>query len=93
MAFPLYDVLVKDLIDEDLSIDNKKELMELIPTIDDKGHQNIFALIRMYGLKTNSGQIFEIPYDGQKTNKQVKFTLDKLPNIIKQMILIYKERE
>lgn len=89
MTFPLYDILLKDLVDEDLSLDNKKELIELIHTLDDKCHQNIFSLIRMYGIRANSGNIENlgnIPFDGQTDNKNVKFNLDKLPNIIKQMI-------
>ena len=86
MTFPLYDILIKDIVDEDLSIDNKKKLIELIPTLNDKEHQHIFALIRVYSLKHNSRQTFDIPYDGQKNNKQVIFNLDKIPNIIKQMI-------
>lgn len=86
MAFPLYDILIKDSIDADLLPDQKKELVMLIPELDDKGHKNIFTIIRVHGLKTNSGEIFDVPYNGQKLNHQVKFNLDKLPNIVKQMI-------
>lgn len=86
MSFPLYDILIKESHDIDLSLDQKKELMGLIPQLDDKGHQNIFTIIRIHGLKNSSGGIFDIPYDGQRNLGDVKFNLEKLPNIVKQMI-------
>jgi hypothetical protein len=88
MSFPLYDVLVKDCTNDDLTIEQKKEIIEMIPKMDAKGHQNIFTLIRTHGLKNNSKNIFDLPYEGQKINNQqdVNFNLDKLPNIVKQMV-------
>jgi hypothetical protein len=91
MSFPLYDILLKDctsnqLIKIDLTIEQKKELISMIALIDEKGHQNIFTIIRIHGLKTNSGEIFDVPYDGQKNVHDIKFNLDKLPLIVKHMI-------
>jgi hypothetical protein len=86
MSFPLYDILLKDCTNTELSIEQKRELINIIPTLDDKAHQNIFTIIRIYGLKNSSSDIFEIPYEGNKINNDVKFNLDKLPNVLGQMI-------
>ena len=86
MSFPLYDILLKESTNDDLSLEQKKELTDIIPSIDNKGHQNIFTIIRMHGLKTNSGNIFDIPYDGKKIVRDIKFNVDKLPNVVKQML-------
>jgi hypothetical protein len=91
MSFPLYDILLKDctnnqVIKTDLTFEQKKDLISMISLIDAKGHQNIFTIIRIHGLKTNSGEIFDVPYDGKKNVHDIKFNLDKLPIIVKHMI-------
>lgn len=97
MSFPLYDFLIKDISNKELTKDEKIKLMSIIPTLDQKGHDNIYTLIRVHGLKTDmGGNIFETPYDGQKIDKilngkptrDIKFNIDKLPYIVSQ--LVYK---
>lgn len=97
MSFPLYDVLIKGVSDKELAKDEKIKLMSIIPNLDQKGHDNMYTLIRVHGLKTNTGgNVFEIPYDGKKIDKTVneisiqdiKFNIDKLPHIVAQ--LVYK---
>lgn len=92
-SFPLYDVLFNQASNNDLTTEQKNELMNLIPTLNNKGHQNIFTIIRIYGLKnSSSGNIFDIPYEGKKdshhgaSQNDIKFNLDKLPNKVKQML-------
>lgn len=89
MSFPLYDMLHKQCTDDDLTIGQKKTLIENISKMNVDGHKNIFTIIRIHGLKNKNGDVFDIPYDGQKTadsDYNIKFNLDKLPNIVKQMI-------
>lgn len=86
MSFPLYDVIYKDCIDVDLTLEQKRELINKIPSLDNMAHQNIFTIIRIYGLKHNNTNIFELPYDAKKNNENIKFNLEKLPNIVKQML-------
>ncbi|MDD4931684.1 MAG: hypothetical protein PHG66_06095 [Candidatus Colwellbacteria bacterium] len=97
MSFPLYDVLIKDVSDNELTREEKTKLMSIIPTLDQKGQDNMYTLIRVHGLKTKAGgNIFEIPYDGQnvdkmttgKNTRDIKFNIDKLPPTVAQ--LIYK---
>lgn len=97
MSFPLYDVLIKDGVsDKELTAEEKTKLLSIILTLDQKGQDNMYTLIRVHHLKTHSGEnIFEIPYDGQKVAtsngrnvKNIKFNVDKLPPMVAQ--LIYK---
>lgn len=94
MSFPLYDVLVKDVPDKELTKEEKIKLISIIPTLDQKGHDNMYTLIRVHGLKNNvGGNVFDIPYEGEKINKtndktlkDLNFNIDKLPHIVSQMI-------
>ncbi len=93
MSFPLYDILLKDCNDNDLADIQKKEIIPLINSLDDKGHENIFTIIRIHGVLKNKTKedIFDIPYNGKKIDKQIKFNLSKLPNIVKQMIYKFSQ--
>lgn len=92
MSYPLYDVLIKDIKDTELTTSEKLKLISIIPTLDQKEHDTIFTLIRIHGLKNNySKNIFDIPYDGQNLNKNntcqsIKFNVDKLPHIVGQIV-------
>lgn len=92
MSFPLYEILIKDVKDKELTKEEKLKLISIIPTLDQKEHDNIFTLIRIHGLKNNySKNIFDIPYNGQNLNKNdtsqsIKFNVDKLPHIVGQLI-------
>jgi len=97
MVFPLYDVLIKDLPDKELTKDEKMKLVSIVPSLDQNGHDIMYTLIRIHGLKTSgSGNIFDIPYDGQKLDKltngkptrDIKFNIEKLHPIASQ--LVYK---
>ena len=89
MSFPLYDVLIKDISNKELTRDEKLKLLSMISSLDHKGHVNMYTLIRVHGLKTHVGEnIFEIPYCGVQEKNNLKFNIDKLPNIVAQ--LIYK---
>jgi len=92
MSFPLYDVLIKEVKDEELTPEEKSKLISLIQSMNQKGHDIIFTLIRVHSLKTNTGKnIFDIPYEGEKEKKggkdNIKFSIDHLPNIVSQIIL------
>lgn len=90
MSFPLYDILYKD-VDEgnsELTTDEKKTLIQMIHKTDDKCHETIFTIIRIYGLENNINDMFQLPFDGQRTaNKNnIKFDLEKFPNRLKRML-------
>ena len=63
-------------------------LVQFIGKTDDKCHENIFTIIRIYGLEHNLGDVFQIPFQGQRLNNKnnIKFDLDKFPNRLKRML-------
>lgn len=93
-TFPLYDILIKDAVDVDLTYEQKKEIIEVIPLLDNTEHENLYAVIRFHTLSTKTNEAFNVPYDGKKISTNmysnntfdVKFDLDKFPNIMKQMV-------
>src|SRR5271170_3159304 len=66
MSFPLYDILLKDVPDRELTKEEKIKIISTITTLDQKEQNNIFTIIRIHSLRNNSnGNIFDIPYDGK----------------------------
>ena len=89
--FPLYDSFIKQLDqnckESDLKTGHKEELIKNIKTIDKKGSELIYALIRTYQMH-NSGNMSEIPFDGIKKKENIKFDLENFPLELRH--LIYK---
>ena len=85
--FPLYDSLVSDTNNIDLSTTEKDELMKTIKNIDEEGAERIYVLIRMFQLENNEDKsTFKIPYGGKYVKNDLKFDLNDLPNQLKQVI-------
>jgi len=61
--------------------------MSKIKSIDEKGSELIYALIRVFQME-NSDDIttFKLPYDGKYSKNDMKFDLNKLPNKLKQIL-------
>jgi hypothetical protein len=86
-SFPLYDMLIRDCKDADLTTEQKRAITTEIPRMDSTAHTHIFTLIRIHGLKTRgTGDVFDIPYGGEKQERNIRFNLETMPNILKQMI-------
>ena len=87
--FPLYDNLLTDISNTDLTTSQKDEFMKLVKNIDVDGIERIYVLIRMYQLENSEDKsTFKIPYGGKFVKNDIKFDLNELPNELKQ--LIYK---
>jgi hypothetical protein len=85
--FPLYDSLVKDISTIDLNITQKRAFVKRIQKIDTNGHQLVYALIRMYQVENNEENTsFTLPYNGMYVESDICFDLDKLPNMLKQLL-------
>ena len=84
--FPLYDTLIKDVDDKELSVKYKKDLLKNIGKINDKGHELLYVLIKIYSMEHEDEKL-EIPYKGKFTSlNDLEFDLENLPNQLKQMI-------
>ena len=82
--FPLYDNLVKNVIDKDLTAVNKQSFIKKIDKLDRKGQEMIYALIRMYQIENNEDSL-SLPYGGLMNDNNIVYDLDKLPNKLKQI--------
>lgn len=95
MSFPLYDILYNSSTTDELSKEEKLKCIKHISEMDEKQHQNIFTIIRIYGLrnKDDTPQIFELPYKSIYVNgtQNIKFNLEELPNKLSRMLLNFIE--
>lgn len=83
--FPLYDTMISNIIDKDLTLKQKKELLQNIEKINDKGFELLYMLIKVYSIKEQKSDY--IPFNGKYiTNNNIQFDLEELPNKLKQML-------
>lgn len=95
MSFPLYDILYSSSTSDDLSKEEKLKCIKNISEMDEKQHENIFTIIRIYGLRNrdDTPQIFELPYKSTYVTgtQNIKFNLEELPNKLLRMLLNFIE--
>lgn len=85
--YPIYNNLLKDTIDKDLTITQKRLMIKRISKIDTSGHELIYALIRMYQYDNNQENTsFTLPYKGEYKDYDVCFDINNLPNRLKQIL-------
>ncbi len=85
--FPLYDTLIYNTPDRDLTILQKNELIKRITSLDQEAHELIYALIKSYYIEHSSRDL-AMPYNGQLQKERIVFNLIDLPNRLRQ--LLYK---
>jgi len=85
--FPLYDSLSKDISSNDLTVTQKRSFVRRVSKIDTRGHELIYALIRMHQVENNEKNTsFTLPYNGTFIETDINFDLDKFPSILKQIL-------
>ena len=85
--FPLYDNLIKDISNEEMTVKQKDKFMKLIKDLDELGSELIYALIRVYQLENcEDKSTFKLPYGGKFVKHDMKFDLNELPNELKHLI-------
>ena len=84
---PLYDTLIKDLPEEEITIKQKDKFMKLIKDIDEYGSELIYVLIRLYQLENSDDKsTFKLPYGGKFVKDDLNFNLNDLPLQLKQIL-------
>ena len=85
--FPLYDNLIMEKSNDDLTLKQKEEFVKITKNLDANGCELIYALIRTYQLENSEDKsTFKIPYGGKFVKDDVKFDLNDLPNELKNML-------
>jgi len=85
--FPLYDSLLKDVTDVDLTVAQKKSFVKKINKIDKNGNDFLYSLIKIHQIEQkieNNG--FSLPYNGIFEDNNIIFDLDNFPNTLKQIL-------
>jgi hypothetical protein len=83
--FPLYNTLLKNLVERDLTVIQKQELIEKIKNNPDT-HELVYALIKCYYIDNNNGNNFSLPYSAIITKDNISFDLLKLPNRLRRLL-------
>jgi hypothetical protein len=84
--FPLYDSLCKNNLKTDLSLNQKRLFVKRISTLDNEGHDLIYALIRMYQIETKEEMDTSVPYKGEISDTNILFQVDNLPISLKRIL-------
>jgi hypothetical protein len=85
--FPLYDTLLKDTSNDDLTTKQKNQFMDFIKDIDDIGSELIYVLITMFYLENGEDKnTFKIPYGGKYVETDLTFNLTDFPFQLRQIL-------
>jgi hypothetical protein len=85
--FPLYESLSKNILNTDLTQQQKKIFIKMFGKIDHSGQELVYALIRMYQMENNEDDTsFVLPYNGKYTGTDINFNLENFPNNLKQIL-------
>jgi len=87
-SFPLYTSLSVNLPNKSLTARQKQEFINKTKTMDQEGHELIYALMRVFFLENEGCSPYNILYGGQYTGKNIMFDLDNIPEKLQQ--LLYK---
>ena len=84
---PIYEILLKETINEDLSTKEKDEFIKLVKNVDQNGFDILYSLIRIFQLENNEDKsTFKIPYGGKFVKNDLNFNLNDLPCKLKQIL-------
>lgn len=86
-TFPLYDSLVSNIEEKDLTASQKLSFVKKTNKIDIIGRELMYALIKVYE-KENENTLSEFPYEGIIENDSITFDLSNFPIKLRQ--LLYK---
>jgi hypothetical protein len=88
MSFPLYTSLSVNLLEKDLTIAQKSELIKKIQSLDLEAHELVYALIKSFYLEYENGDALILPYNGELSKESIIFNLLDMPTKLRQ--LLYK---
>lgn len=86
--FPLFDTIYKQTEGKNtnISYDERLQLSEQIKTLDNAGHEFIYAIIRNYQLEIDKDCFDELPYSVRVNKNGLKWEMQKLPSRLIVMI-------
>ena len=93
VVFPLYDDILKQTKEKDLTPTQKKNFSKKVDKLDEAGMRNIYLLIRLYQLNYEDDHPYP-PYNAKLNKKdtdseEIEFNLEDLPIKLKQMLHVF----
>ena len=87
ITFPLYDNLIKDLDNEEMTPKEQDKFMKLIKTFDISGYEIIYILILCYQIENNEiANTMVLPYSGKFINNDITFDINEFPQDLKKIL-------
>jgi hypothetical protein len=87
--FPIYETLIKEIKNCDLTVKQKNDFMNKIQKLDEVGTEVCYVLIRVFEINHEDvSSTFKLPYNGKFIESDISFDLEKLPIKLRQ--LLYK---
>ena len=85
--FPLYNDLLNQVPNRDLTVVQKKSFLKKIQQIDQNGYELLYALIRTYDNENKTSSTgFTIPYGGVYKNNDIQFNLHNFPKELRHIL-------
>ena len=67
----------------------KKYIVNTIPQLDERGHEILFFIIRLYQINQSHEINFNLPYDTTLITEGLECDLDKFPQQLQHMIYLF----
>jgi hypothetical protein len=83
---PLFQSLKGDAELQDLTLEQKEELIDNIKVLDEKGSELFFVLIKLFEMESNPEASDGLPFECKFIAKEYRFDLEKLPAKLKQIL-------
>jgi hypothetical protein len=85
-TFPLFQNLISESDEKDLTQVQKKAFIKKLDKIDQDGINLIYALISSFWIYEKNELDSKIPYKGEVYDKDITFDLDLFPKKLKQIL-------
>jgi hypothetical protein len=93
-SFPLYDSLLRDTYNKDLTIKQKKMLVSRIEQIDTNGAEGVYALIKYHAIHTNDenmSSLFNCKTEINTGLSDITWNINNLPTRLRQILFKFTE--
>jgi hypothetical protein len=76
-------------ISSSLDDQRKRYVINTIPQLDERGHEILFFLIRMYHIQQSKEINFNLPYQTAVTSEGIDCNLENFPDQLQHMIYLF----
>ena len=92
-SLPLYDSLIKECKSKPLTTKNKKYIVKSIETLDERKKELVYILLHHYSRIKIKNDLVHEKIENTDGTTDISWDLNKLPNMIGQIILKFLEKD